>query len=356
MPVGFPAASLCLALLLFLAGSPVQKQESKITLNGNSIERFYQAADHHSDTLLLRTLQFTAPYPGFYQALSLDSNGRAFTARIVPDWAIQASKTANLESDRQEQIRQMLVHLTIASCPSPPEPQPGELRTALVFYNGKTFERHDFNGSLPGQVQDILDIVRTELEKAEKARYEEFLRHHDLMEETYGDWQTKPGVVLVTDCRTRGLKPTRGLLLTLSGKRNEVPPAAPALVSIYSALVFYPDGPITGIGCGGSSDDPLSSWGVTWTLPKGSGADAAGTEKGTLEIKYHAIDGTVTVAGTAYQLAQGNMFVIRMTEDWTPIVRQIEARRDEQTTEEKVLDHFKSILRDDVSIQQLELN
>ena len=65
---------------------------------------------------------------------------------------------------------------------------------------------------------------------------------------------------------------------------------------------------------------------------------------------------SVTVAGATYQLAQGNMFVIRMTEDWTPIVRQIEARRDEQTTEEKALDHFKSILRDDVSIQQLELN
>ena len=338
MPVGFPAASLCLALLLFLAGSPVQKQESKITLNGNLIERFYQAADHHSDTLLLRTLQFTAPYPGFYQALSLDSNGRAFTARIVPDWAIQASKTANLESDRQEQIRQMLVHLTIATGPSLPEPQPGELRTALVFYNGKTYERHDFNGSLPVQVQEILDIVRMELERAARVQYEEFLRHHELMEETYGDWQNKPGVVPVTGSRTHGLKATPGLLLTLSGKRNAIPPAAPTPVSIYHALVFYPDAAVTGSGGGGTwSDDPLSSEVVIWTVPKGSGSDAAGTGERVLEIKYQAIDGTVTVAGATYQLALGNMFVIRMTEDWTPIVRQIEARRDEQTTEEKAL-------------------
>jgi hypothetical protein len=206
-------------------------------------------------------------------------------------------------------------------------------------------------------VEEILDILRTELERAAKVQYEEFLRHHQLMEETYGDWQNKTGVVVVTSSRMHGLKGTRGLLLTLSGKRNPIPPAAPTLVSIYHALVFYPDAAVTGSGGGGTwSDDPLSSEVVIWTVPKGSGSNAAGTDERVLEIKYQAIDGTVTVAGATYQLAQGNMFVIRMTEDWTPVVRQIEARRDEQTTEQGALDQFKATLRDDVAIQQLELN
>src|SRR5215471_5422170 len=145
MPVSSSAASLCLACLLFPAGSRSEQQESAVTLRKNTIERFYEAADHRSDTMQLKALQFTAPYPGYYQELSLDNNGGAFTARIVPDWAVQNSQTAKLESDRQEQVRQMLAHLTIAPGPSPPEPQPGELRTALVFHNGKTYEHHDFN-------------------------------------------------------------------------------------------------------------------------------------------------------------------------------------------------------------------
>jgi hypothetical protein len=177
------------------------------------------------------------------------------------------------------------------------------------------------------------------------------------MEETYGDWQNRTGIVLVTDSRMHGLKATPGLLLTLSGKRIAIPPAAPAQVSIYHALVFYPNGAVTSSGGGGTwSDEPLSSEVVIWTVPKGSGGDAATPDKRVLEIKYQAIDGTITVGDATYRLAQGNMFVIRMTEDWTPVVQQIDSRQDEQTTEQGALDQFKAILKDDVAIQQLELN
>ena len=91
-------------------------------------------------------------------------------------------------------------------------------------------------------------------------------------------------------------------------------------------------------------------------MPKGSGRDAVEPYNRVLEIKYQAIDGTVSVGGKTYHLDQGNMFVIRMTEDWTPVVSQIEVRRDEQKAEHRVLGEFKSVLRYDASIQQLELN
>ena len=87
-----------------------------------------------------------------------------------------------------------------------------------------------------------------------------------------------------------------------------------------------------------------------------SGSGAVETGKKLLEIKYHAIGGTVSVGGKAYQLANGNIFIIRVSEDWTPIVSQIEVHQDEQLTEQRVLDRLKSILRDDESIQRLELH
>jgi hypothetical protein len=38
------------------------------------------------------------------------------------------------------------------------------------------------------------------------------------------------------------------------------------------------------------------------------------------------------------------------------VVRQIDSRLDDQTTEQGALDQFKATLRDDVAIQELELN
>ena len=75
-----------------------------------------------------------------------------------------------------------------------------------------------------------------------------------------------------------------------------------------------------------------------------------------LEIKYQAIDGTVSVGGKVYQLGYGNIFIIHMSETWTPIVTQIEIQSNEQGTDQSVLDRLKSILRDDEAIQRLELN
>jgi hypothetical protein len=110
----------------------------------------------------------------------------------------------------------MLTELTIASGPSPAELQPGQLRTALAFYNGQTYERYDFNGALPAQVQAILDIIKTELEREARIKYVEFLRHHELMEETYGDWQNESGVAVVSGSSMHGLRGTHGLLLTFT--------------------------------------------------------------------------------------------------------------------------------------------
>jgi hypothetical protein len=333
-----------------------QEQKAPDHRNRNSIEWFNADADHHSDKLLLKALQFDAPYPGFYQTLSLDYNGHAFTARIVPDWATQGSGRALLDGALFDQIKQMLAVLSLTSDASLPEPEPGQLHTALVFYDGKAYERHNFNGVLPERVQVILDLIRTELERQAKLQYEEFLTHHKLMEETYGAWQNMSGVAVVTGSRMHGLRDVRGLLLTLTGHRKPILPSDSDEVSIYHILIFYPEGVLTGAGSGGTwSDDPVSSQVVIWNATKAVSGGDAEMDKRTLEIKHQAIDKTVSVGGKTYELADGNLFVIHLSENWTPITSQLGTHFDERTGDQIVLERFKSVLKEDKSIQRLEL-
>jgi len=363
MRISFSSMGLLLVFFVSPLASLGQQQKATSPLERTPIDWFYEDANYHSNTLLLKSLQFTAPYPGFYQQLSLDTNGNAFTGQIVPNWAIQASQTAKLDVPRLDEIRRTLIGLTLGlgltlgSSLSLPEPQPGQLHTAFIFYDGKAYLRYDFNGVLPPQVAAILETIRKELDNDAKVRLEQFMAHHKLMEETYGDWQNKSGVAVVGGGRMHVFKETPGLLLTLMGQRKTLPTAAITTVSIYNVLVFYPNATVTGSGSGGSwSDDPLSSEVVIWILPSESGSYAADTSERKLEIKYNAIEATVSVGGKTYQLSHGNMFIIRMGENWMPTVNQLEVNLDEQTTEQNVLDRFKSILRNDAFIQRLELN
>jgi hypothetical protein len=351
------AAALLLALSLFLRPSVAPGQKAPAPRTSNSREWFNEDAVHHPNSLLLKFLQFTAPYPGFYQKLTLDGNGNAFTARIVPDWAIQGSVGAKLDGILLDQIKQKLSHLNLAPDPPQLEPREGQLHTAFIFCDGIAYGRYDFNGPLPAQVQEILDRLMTEIEREAKHHYEEFLKHHEQMEQLYGDWQNRSGVAVISGSRMHGLKGIRGLLLTITGQRKQALTAGTTEVSIYHALIFYPEGVLTGSGSNGSwSDDPLSTEVVIWDAAKGNGSGEAKTDKKVLEIKHQAIDNTVSVGGGTYQLDAGNMFIIRMSNDWKPVVSQIKVFQDEQIQEQSVLDGFKSILRDDEFIKRLELN
>src|ERR1051325_8696243 len=97
-------ASMCF-LVLFLPAVSLGQEQS---VERNSIDWFYTAANCHPKTLLLKLLQFNAPYPGYYQETSVDANGTAFTARVVPNWAVQNSVDAKLDDALLAQIKQML--------------------------------------------------------------------------------------------------------------------------------------------------------------------------------------------------------------------------------------------------------
>jgi hypothetical protein len=153
-----------------------------------------------------------------------------------------------------------------------------------------------------------------------------------------------------------GCKGNGALVVIMAGQRKPTPSTPPLPVSVYHALVFFPSGGVTGAGGGGrSSDDPVSSYVVIWTLPNANGSFSENTSEQKLEILHNAIEATVSVAGKTYQLSGGNMFIIHIGNNWVPTVTQLNEKSEEQTTPPAVLNRFKSILRSDPAIQKLEL-
>jgi hypothetical protein len=349
--------SIGLAFAICLSSLAVSQTRKAGTLpERNSMEWFNEAANFESKTLLFKVLQFTAPYPGYYEETSLDITGNAFSARIVPDWATQGIQSATLQSVRLNQVREMLLQLYLPATSTQLEPQAGQLHSAFVFYDGSSYRHLRFNGDVPAQLQAILEIVQKELIAAAKVRAEEFMAHSKLMEETYGDWKNRDGITVPNSSRMRGFQNSRGLLIGLLGQRKATSPAEPLVVSIYHAIVLYPAGGVTG-GAGGRnwSDDPVSRNGVSWTLPNSAGSSSDNTSRRELEIEHNAIDETVRIDGKTYYLSQGNLFIIRMGEDWKPAVTQLNERLSESASEQDVLDRFKSITRGNDGLQESRL-
>jgi len=343
----YVASMAVVALLLHSAISSAQAQTK-------SLDDFNRDADYHSKTLLVKLLQFTAPYPGFYQQTTLDSNGTAFTARVVPNWAVQNSVNAKLDNALLDQIRQLLAQLRLSSTPAAVETQRGQLHSAFVFYDGQDFLRLNFNGPVPAQVDAIVAILQKQFTAAGKAQSEELAAHQKLMRETYGDWQSRAGLTVNAGIGMHRCKGDGALVVSTSGRRND-PTGSPVAVSLYHVLVFYSGAVVSGSGSGGRwSDDPVQSTVVMWTPMYADGLFTENALQRKLEILNNAIDGTVTIAGKTYRLADGNMFVVRMGRDWLPTVTQLKEVLADPATPEASLERFKAILKDP-AVQKLEL-
>ena len=352
MKVSVASIPLLVAVLFLPAISLGQEQ----SVERKSIDAFHADADQHAKPLLLKLLQFTAPYPGYYQETSLDTNGAAFTARIVPNWAVQASVYAKLDNALVTQIRQMLAQINVPATAAVLEPWQGQLHSAFVFHDGQDFVRFNYNGPNPAQIEAILAILNKEFEAASRARAEEFAAHKKSIREAYGDWENRPGITMNAGIEMYNCKGHNALVVLTSGRRKNVTTSSPVAVSLYHALVFYPDAAVTSSGSGGQwSDDPLQSYVVTWTLPNPNRSFSEDTSQQKFEILHNAIDATVIIAGKTYQLGGGNMFVIRIGADWVPRVTQLNELFEEQATPQATLNRFKVILINDTAVQQLEL-
>ncbi len=356
MMVRVASISFLVAVLFFPAITFGQEQRNDISAEPKSIDWFYVDANHRPKTVLLKLLQFTAPYPGYYQHTAIKTNGRAFSVRIVPNWAEQGSGRAELSETLLAQIKQLLAEIKVPSTPAVLEPLRGHPHSIFIFHDGHNFQHLNYNGPNPPQIEAILAILQQEFSATAQAEREEIAAHQKRIRETYGDWENRPGITLNAGGLMSGSKGNRAIVVTTVGQRKTLATSSPVTVSVYHALVFYPGGALSGSGSGGRwSDDPVQSYVLIWRLPNADGTYSAASLLPKIEILHNAVDATVTIAGKTYQLTGGNMFVIRIGADWLPTVTQLDDVFAEQATPQTSLDRFKATLKDDAAVQKLEL-
>lgn len=322
-----------------------QEQKDDLSKYFESIEQFNRVADHRSETLIFKLLQFNAPYRGGYYETSLSNNGKIYAARVTP-FAIQNSRRANLSKSQINEIKRKLSNFFSQNITQSAQPQDEQLYSALVFNDNQKFSRYNFIGQIPNELQEIIDFLKVEFEKSEKQEYEAFLEQGKLLKEKYGDWQEKTEL-LHTSRGFGKLENNNAVLLYLSGLRQPIKDNRPPEIPIYYSLVFYPEGRIIGgaVGRRGRSDNPISSSGIKWALPK-KGDESNETEKEFL-ITYDAINGTITIKKSIYQLTRGNLFVIKMDDDWRPKVSQLDVYLDKPTDKQTVMERFRKELGDE---------
>lgn len=75
----------------------------------------------------------------------------------------------------------------------------------------------------------------------------------------------------------------------------------------------------------------------------------------SLIMKLHGIEKTVTVGPEEFELAKGNLLIVRFSTDWVPSTTQIPSRLDERAEPDQVVKHFKMALPKDELAQALSL-
>ena len=212
MKVRFAAISFLMAALFLPVISTGQERKS--------IDWFHIDTDYHQETLVLKHVQFLAPYPGYYQQTSVDTNGIAFSTRVVPNRGNQDTHHAKLDSAVLAQIRQMLAQINVPATPAVVEPRQGQLHTAFVFHNGPDFFRLNYNGPNPPQIDAILAILKKQFTATRRAQNEEFAAHQRLMRETYGDWHNGAGITMSAGSQMHACKGNSAVVVLNIGRRK----------------------------------------------------------------------------------------------------------------------------------------
>jgi hypothetical protein len=292
--------------------------------------------------LVFRLLQFNAPFRGGYQETSLDKNGNSISVRVTA-FARQAGRHAFLSQLQIKEIKQKLFDLSLIINSQSVEPQETQLYSAFVFNDGQKFSRYNFIGEIPIELQQILNFLKVEFEKAEKKEYEEFIEQGKLLKEKYGDWLETPWIIKPSAVGFKSLKTENTALLYLKGVRQPVKENNKSEIPLYYALVFYPKGRIIGgaVAAGGRSDNPISGNGISWTLSEGYKPEKQ------LIIKYDAIKGTIEIEKSVYQLAKGNLFSVKMDKNWKPQITQLKVYLDKSTDEQNVIALFRKEMNDE---------
>lgn len=140
---------------------------------------FNMTAGRLGERELLRVQWYESPYPGYHRLVELCSDGSGVTCREVPNWARQASSHGRLSKDQladvQTRIKALDLKPTLPATPLPATTSGGPIHLVFTFRTDDGVIRHDFLGSVPPDVQAIIDFVSGEIKAQSRARMQEHM-------------------------------------------------------------------------------------------------------------------------------------------------------------------------------------
>jgi hypothetical protein len=97
-------------------------------------------------------------------------------------------------------------------------------------------------------------------------------------------------------------------------------------ISIYHVIILRPSRPLISQGSAFSNKDPTSTDKLSWTIQLNPPNDFKTGEEHSFDTSYDSLNNLVAMAGKTFDLSNGNLFVVRFTENWTATAVQIPAR------------------------------
>jgi hypothetical protein len=160
------------------------------------------------------------------------------------------------------------------------------------------------------------------------------------------DWQFTPGILVPYGWGGHALKPV-GEFMSLEGSRRISPAKLEDGYSIYHALVFAPQA-----NCG--THVATNEGAISTARPFEKCKDAAQSKDYPLTLSYDAVHRTLTINSQSFDVSRGNLFVIRVDDNWDATANQLPVILSRTLEPKNVLHAFKLALPHDRLVQSLK--
>ena len=160
----------------------------------------------------------------------------------------------------------------------------------------------------------------------------------------------------VSPYSTGTLETDQGNVLVSVGGERWASWFAKEQATAYHALVVPPQGAFReadGSSSSGGGDDFTDKVTLKWPRMRDRGNDPQAAEAGSFTIVYHALTHRVSLGRETYWLAKGNLFLVRLDDEWRPHVTQVGEVVDKPIEIYELVEAFKRALPDDEEVERL---
>lgn len=165
-------------------------------------------------------------------------------------------------------------------------------------------------------------------------------------------WLYMSSAVIPNTTRTLSFANQGKLMLEVGGERW-ASWYAQEQATAFHALVIPPEGAIRQDDGSSGGTDITHKVTLMWLHTKEQGGNPPQAEAKSFTIVYHSLTQRVSVGSETYRLAKGNVFLIRLDDEWQPRVTQGEAVLDKPADHDEVIEVFKRVFPDDEEVKKL---